>query len=328
MTEKEFKEIYGRPPVRKTVKKEKIYWNRIIITLLIFVGIICGIVQAVKGISAKAESKHKEESSSVAESVAAVEETSSKNEDSKYQNIQMTVCVDAGHGDFDSGTANADGTRLEKDDNLAVSLLVEKYLKSYGVNVIMTRNNDTFLDLDERCEIANNQKADLLVCLHRNSYEGVIQGVEIWVHNSEPKEDTALAENIMLELEKAGISENRGVQYGYVGNPYINYYINADTVMPSCLVELGFLTDEEDNRLFDQNIDKYAEAIADGVVETGIQLGVIDKDGNRLIEGQLISEEKPINRSDESDMSDSGQDSYYTDESMDVYNQQENEYEM
>ena len=79
----------------------------------------------------------------------------------------------------------------------------------------------------------------MYVSLHRNSYDGDISGVEVWVNNSEPEYDTKLAQNILDDLEKVGISENRGVQYGYVGNSGVNYYINADTVMPSCLVELG-----------------------------------------------------------------------------------------
>ena len=308
-----------------TIGPITIYWySVIIITAIVFIGIFCGIFHAVKGSAEDADVKNNDSSSKTEEVTPKTDESSSVEEKPLYSNVQMTVCVDPGHGGSDGGTTNSDGTRAEKDDNLAISLLVEKYLKSYGVNVIMTRRDDSqFIDLDERCQIANENKADLLVCMHRNSYDGEIRGVEIWVHNNQPKEDTTLAENIMKELESVGISENRGVQYGYVGNPYVNYYINADTVMPSCLVELGFLTDEQDNVLFDNNMDKYAKAVADGIVETGIQLGVVDKDGKRLIEGQLLSEEKNINKNNSE-----SEDGYYADENAQVYNQQESEYEM
>ena len=215
----------------------------------------------------------------------------------KVSELQFKVCIDPGHGDTDGGTANADNTRLEKDDNLRIALLVRKYLEEYGATVVMTRSDDTFVELEERCTIANDAKADMYVSLHRNSYDGDIRGVEIWVHNKEPKEDTVLAQNIMSRLSEAGISENRGVQYGYVGIPGDNYYVNADTKMPSCLVELGFITDETDNRLFDKNIDAYAKAVAEGIIQSAKDLGVIDDDGTRLLNQQLISKDKEYDSS-------------------------------
>ena len=215
----------------------------------------------------------------------------------KVSELQFKVCIDPVHGDTDGGTANADNTRLEKDDNLRIALLVRKYLEEYGATVVMTRSDDTFVELEERCTIANDAKADMYVSLHRNSYDGDIRGVEIWVHNKEPKEDTVLAQNIMSRLSEAGISENRGVQYGYVGIPGDNYYVNADTKMPSCLVELGFITDETDNRLFDKNIDAYAKAVAEGIIQSAKDLGVIDDDGTRLLNQQLISKDKEYDSS-------------------------------
>ncbi|MFP3442967.1 N-acetylmuramoyl-L-alanine amidase, partial [Pantoea sp. SIMBA_133] len=66
----------------------------------------------------------------------------------------LTIVVDAGHGDHDPGASN--GKLLEKDINLDVSLYLEKKLKSAGANVVMTRRDDTFLELRERSTIANN----------------------------------------------------------------------------------------------------------------------------------------------------------------------------
>lgn len=291
----------------KTVIVRKIYWDRIIIALIILFLLIFGVAKLIAGVGSKSEDSKNIVAVSSSQSEKQTDEESQTDETPKYSNVDLTVCIDAGHGDFDSGTINSDGTRLEKDDDLAIALLVEKYLKSYGVNVVMTRSDDSFLELSERCDVANNAKADLLVCLHRNSYDGDIKGVEIWVNNCKPDEDTLLANNIMKELEGVGISENRGVQYGYVGMPNDNYYINADTIMPSCLVELGFLTDDEDNKLFDEKKDEYAKAISIGVVKTGIELGVVNENGDRLIEENLISKSKPINNNG-TDNSDSAND--------------------
>ena len=59
--------------------------------------------------------------------------------------------------------------------------------------------------------------------------------------------------------------------------------------MPSCLVELGFITNEEDNEYFDKNLESYAKAIAQAVVKTSAELGITDEDGNRIKEGQYLS---------------------------------------
>lgn len=292
ISDEEFERLYGRPPVRTARKKRKIYWNRIIIAAFIFILIIFGIFQMIKSIINHFKKEDNIPAAAQTDSVLESDTQSTAESQVKVSELQFKVCIDPGHGDTDGGTANADNTRLEKDDNLRIALLVRKYLEEYGATVVMTRSDDTFVELEERCTIANDAKADMYVSLHRNSYDGDIRGVEIWVHNKEPKEDTVLAQNIMSRLSEAGISENRGVQYGYVGIPGDNYYVNADTKMPSCLVELGFITDETDNRLFDKNIDAYAKAVAEGIIQSAKDLGVIDDDGTRLLNQQLISKDK------------------------------------
>lgn len=297
ISDEEFKRLYGRPPVRNARKKRKIYWNRIIIAAVIFILIIFGIFQMIKSIISHFKKDDNIPAAALTGSVSESDTHSTAEAQVKASELQFKVCIDPGHGNTDGGTANTDNTRLEKDDNLKIALLVRKYLEEYGATVVMTRSDDTFVELEERCSIANDAKADMYVSLHRNSYDGDIRGVEIWVHNKEPKEDTVLAQNIMSRLSEAGISENRGVQYGYVGIPGDNYYVNADTKMPSCLVELGFITDETDNRLFDKNIDAYAKAVAEGIIQSAKDLGVIDDDGTRLLNQQLISKDKEYDSS-------------------------------
>lgn len=179
--------------------------------------------------------------------------------------MRVDVCLDPGHGGHDSG-AEYEG-RLEKDDNLELALAVEKELKARGVKVCMTREDDTFISLSGRCRKANLRRAKLFVALHRNSAENA-HGVEIWIHSEAPQKDTALAQNICDALSTAGISENRGVKSGFAREDGKNYFVNSRTNMPSCLAEIGFITDDGDNRLFDDNLDAYAQAIADGIAKT------------------------------------------------------------
>lgn len=178
---------------------------------------------------------------------------------------EISVCLDPGHGDYDPGAVSGD--RQEKDDNLRIALLVRDNLEAKGIRVYMTRDDDTFLSLEERCALANKKKCTLFVALHRNSAESG-SGVEVWVENTPEKVDWALAENILNGLSEAGISKARGVKSGYVHNPDGNYYVNAHTKMPSCLVELGFITSDTDNAFFDEHLNDYAKEIADAIEKT------------------------------------------------------------
>lgn len=320
MSNEEFENIYGRPPIRKADnKKVKIYWNRIIIALIILILIILGIIQLIKGIV-----KHFKNDDNVAVAVVSQADKSmpSKEKSTDEAKLQFKVCIDPGHGDYDVGTTSLDGARLEKDDNLAIGLKVRDCLEEAGAVVVMTREDDSFLSLEERCDLANRTSSDLFVSLHRNSYDGDISGIEVWVHNKEPEKDTTLAQGIMNALDKTSIADDRGVQYGYVGLPNDNYYVNAETKMPSCLLEMGFLTDETDNRLFDENIDSYAQAIADGIIQSAKDLQVIDNSGKRILNEQLITEEKDYS----SKIDDNSTLSSESDSSRLVYNDGEEEY--
>lgn len=181
------------------------------------------------------------------------------------QSVKVDVCIDPGHGGDDPG-AQYEG-RSEKDDNLALALLVAEKLEERGVKVCLTRDEDKFISLAARCQAANFRRARFFVALHRNSAEGA-HGVEYWVHSDAPSADTLLAQNICDMLALTEISENRGVKFGFARADGENYFINSHTNMPSCLAEIGFITDDEDNRLFDDNLDAYAEAIADGIAKT------------------------------------------------------------
>ena len=176
----------------------------------------------------------------------------------------VQVVIDPGHGGKDVGALY--GERNEKDDNLALALLVNQKLREMNIETAMTRNKDKQVSLENRCKFANLKRADLFVSLHRNSAEGA-KGVEIWISNDSTYEDENLAKNILKALEKAGISLNRGVKSGYARGDG-NYYVNSHTDMPSCLVELGFINNETDNKLFDENIEEYAQAIAEAIAKS------------------------------------------------------------
>ncbi len=179
---------------------------------------------------------------------------------------QPKVCLDAGHGGSDVG-AEYDG-RYEKDDNLRLTLAVGEILKENGIKVIYTRKDDEFVELEDRAAYANKKKATYFVSIHRNSADVNASGVEIWIENAAPFYEEQMAQNIIDKISEVGYGTNRGVKRGYQGNSSGNYLVNSATDMPSCLVEMGFITTEKDNTLFDENFDEYANAIAQGIMES------------------------------------------------------------
>ncbi len=291
MTDEEFREKYGRDPVKPGQHtKVKVYWDRIIIAIILLVLLIYGVVKIISAVAGAFSGGG--ESSSKAEPAAAVsksDSSSEENDSKEADKMQFTVCIDPGHGGDDAGAQNEEATRFEKDDNLALALVIRDELTAMGVNVVMTRDSDVFVELDDICKIANDANADLFVSLHRNSASAHFYGFEVWVNNHEPKADTQLAANILSAIDRVGISDNRNVNYGYIGDSQTNYQVNRQTHMPSCLVEMGFITNDEDNRLFDQNRDSYAVAIAEAVVKTAEELGIIDENGTRLIDHPYLS---------------------------------------
>lgn len=172
------------------------------------------------------------------------------------------VCIDAGHGGGDAGAVS--GSRCEKDDNLRLALKVREELEAKGITVIMTREGDEFVELKDRCKTANRRRCDLFVSLHRNSSESGT-GAEAWIESVAGAKESSLAKDLLEGICGESGYANRDVKRGFRGNGLGNYYVNSGTKMPSVLLEVGFISNEKDNELFDENLDKNAKAIAEAI---------------------------------------------------------------
>ncbi len=171
--------------------------------------------------------------------------------------MSKLIVLDPGHGGQDPGAVF--GPRREKDDALLLAQAVAQQLIKAGQTVLMTRNSDQFLSLSQRTTLANNSGGALFVSLHRNSFTNQsANGMEIWVYTTATAADTALAAQVLEELVQVGAQQNRGVKKG-------NYHVLRETAMPAMLIELGFISNPEDNRLLDTHFHRYAAAIARGI---------------------------------------------------------------
>lgn len=179
----------------------------------------------------------------------------------EHYDDEMIVCLDAGHGGSDSGATSTDGKRLEKNDNLELTLKIKTELEKMNVKVVLTRDDDTYISLKDRCKKANKAHSDLFVAIHRNSSpKGT--GIEAWISKIEKNGEKSVAKKTVASLCEITGLENRGVKRGYRDISANNYYVNSNTNMPSLLLEVGFITSKADNEAFDNKIDEMAVAVA------------------------------------------------------------------
>ncbi|MCL6634248.1 MAG: N-acetylmuramoyl-L-alanine amidase CwlD, partial [Peptococcaceae bacterium] len=185
------------------------------------------------------------------------------------------VVVDPGHGGIDPGVVGKSGA-AEKDINLAVGKLLAAYLGQAGAKVIMTRETDADLsdpattgimakkreDLKRRIALANDNKADLYVSIHVNSFPNPAQrGAQTFLQPGSAESRKAAG---FIQSELAGALKNTSRQPREV-----DYYITRNAAMPAVIVEIGFMTNEEEERLLQDPAyqSKVAWAVCAGVVK-------------------------------------------------------------
>jgi len=170
------------------------------------------------------------------------------------------IVLDPGHGGDDPG--GVAGGRQEKDDNLALGLATKTQLETQGFRVVCTRSSDKTLTLAERAKVASDADADLFISLHRGYFDPPSEeaaGVAGFVYPTAALETSGKAAGLLLAaLEEAGVTRVIGVSRG-------NHPILRRAEMPAILLEVGFVSSQADNQLFDQRLTGYAAAIAKGV---------------------------------------------------------------
>lgn len=170
-----------------------------------------------------------------------------------------TVVLDAGHGGHDRGGVPGD-PYPEKVYALDVAKRVRAILMGAGYRVVMTRSDDTFIGLNQRCAIANSQSNAIFVSIHFNSAprEGA-DGIETYYYSSR---SAPLAQAIHPRLVRAAGTEDRHVRQR-------GYYVLRNNRLPAVLCECGFLTNRAEGRRIatsGEHRQRLAEAIAGGIM--------------------------------------------------------------
>lgn len=167
-----------------------------------------------------------------------------------------TVVIDPGHGcytsavnfaanKFDDGNIGVSGS-LEKDINLSIARYLQAYLVDAGANVIMTRETDVgMMSLTNRGEIANSESADIFVSIHINysTKDATKRGIITYYW---PADSSDASDELARDLQDAAVVELSADDHG-IGEE--RFTVLTASTMPSALIELGFMSNKEDDDL-------------------------------------------------------------------------------
>lgn len=172
-------------------------------------------------------------------------------------NMQGRIIVlDPGHGGHDPGAMR--NNVMEKNMTMSIAKLIEKKLKANGATVIMTRSDDKFVSLEDRVILSNSQKPDIFVSVHINSSENEsAHGIETHYFKDDSIDlAKSIHQSMITEIEET----NRGILKS-------RFYVIRHTQPPSVLLELGFISNDDERNLLllPQQQEKFAKAVADGI---------------------------------------------------------------
>jgi N-acetylmuramoyl-L-alanine amidase len=177
-----------------------------------------------------------------------------------------TIVVDAGHGGKDPGAGEVGYSPVaEKHIVLDIALKLAKKLRSQGAKVIMTRKSDTFVELDMRAAIAQQNNTNLMVSIHADSFpKSSRQGTTLYIAPNASYKSSKAARSIVNSFNKADI-KSLGI------NTDRNFRVLVKHSRPAVLVECGYLTNRGDAK--NLNSTWYRSKIAD-VIASGIAAGL------------------------------------------------------
>ncbi len=182
-----------------------------------------------------------------------------------------TVIIDAGHGFPDGGTSGVSGIG-ESEINLKISKKINAKLKEKCYNVIMTRETEEGIytegntikakklsDMHKRENIMNSSGADVFISIHMNYFtDPSVSGAQVF-YSENREESVRLAECIREKLVPLYEKNDRILKKAPDG-----VYLMKKATIPACLVECGFLSNYENEKLLLS--DDYQEKIAEGIV--------------------------------------------------------------
>lgn len=168
------------------------------------------------------------------------------------------IFLDYGHGGTDPGAVS--GSYKEKDFNFKIGQRVKYHLVRHGQTVIESRTSDDNPSLSERSNKANNNNVDLSVSLHCNSFsDPSAQGLETYTYGRGTRE-IQLANCVHKTIVNEKLyTKNRGIKQA-------NLHMVREVKTAAILVEMGFISNNQDRTLLIDKYEEYAVAITKGIL--------------------------------------------------------------
>ena len=208
------------------------------------------------------------------------------------------IVLDPGHGGRDPGAIGPKGLR-EKDVVLSLAKRIKQRLEARGYEVLMTRNSDVYVKLEDRALFANSRKADLFVSIHTNASKNrKVRGVEtyfIGVARDRQSSETAMLENavsdenalsdleqilhslmnqenmwqssMLAETVQESMHGELNGKYGTIKNLGVKqapFYVLSKTDMPAVLVETSFISNSSEEKLLQRS--DYRDSLSDSII--------------------------------------------------------------
>jgi len=204
----------------------------------------------------------------------------------------VKVFIDPGHGGKDPGAV---GDKLkEKDVTLAVGIIVANELAQRGVDLILSRDEDRYRTLTDRCLEANEEECDILVSIHCNAVESSIaKGYEI-IHGGR-EESIRLAESMADAFSvQSLISARRPSVKSDMDTGRGPFTMVRKPVMPCIIVEMGFISNPTDRDILAKNQGMLAECIVNGIMNYfGLNSGTVDGEPVPADNPVILAEAEP-----------------------------------
>ena len=178
----------------------------------------------------------------------------------RLQSGRLVVVLDPGHGGSDPGAVGINGIQ-EKQVTLSIAQQVAAYLTQQGVQVVLTRTDDSDVELEPRVQMAEQDQATLFVSIHANSISldrPDVNGIETYYYSNGEQMAQVIQDSI---VQGTGMT-NKGIHSA-------RFYVLRRTSMPAVLIETGFVTGSDDaphlaNASFQSQM---ARSIAQGILQ-------------------------------------------------------------
>lgn len=178
-----------------------------------------------------------------------------------YNGKAITVVIDAGHGGSDNGAVSANGLK-EKDITLSIAKNIAAFNSNQHIKILLSRDNDETIPVNDRVAYAKNNKADLFISIHINSSaDKQINGFSVLVDKQNTEQNLALGSSLINALKETYKTEDK------IGVRKNGVFVLDKNICPAALIECGFLSNNADADFISNsaNQEKIAKNVLDAI---------------------------------------------------------------